>query len=152
MSMLDLDKIYERAAFNFASELQGYIGLNMKPVSYAKSQSKAIPRNEERGVGTLRLITGDLFRSYTPKKTSMGNIFVAKVQGQNFTFVYGSSLAYSAIHEYGGIAGNGARIPRRPYFAPAIREWKKERMKDFQRELKLEIIREMKSWLEKQKL
>jgi phage gpG-like protein len=150
--MLDLQKIYEDASFKVASELQGYIGLYMKPVSFKSSQSKSIPRNTERGVGTLRLITGNLFRSFTPRKTSMGNIFQAKIQGENFSFIYGSSLAYSAIHEYGGIAGNGAKIPKRPYFGPAIREWKKTRMSAFKIEMKTEIIQEMKKWLANQKL
>lgn len=151
MSMLDVEKIYEHAALKAAQELQGFIGLYMKPVSFKSSQSKAIPRNQERGVGTLRLITGNLYRSFTPKKQSAGNIFKAKMEGENFSMVYGSSIAYAAIHEYGGIAGNGARIPRRPYMKPAIMEWKKTRQKTFQTELKIEIIREIKKWLVKQK-
>jgi phage gpG-like protein len=151
--MLDISEIYERAAFNLAAELQGYIGLNMKPMSAKNVKSGLVPRNPEKGIGTLRLLSGNLYRSFAPKKSSAGNIFIATTDGNNFTFTYGSSIVYAAIHEYGGRAGRGgsAKIPKRPYFAPAIKEWKKERLPEFKRELKLEIIREMKSWLANQK-
>lgn len=41
--------------------------------------------------------------------------------------VFGSNVAYAAIHEYGGQAGRGKKvtIPKRPYVAPALK--KKER-------------------------
>ncbi len=32
----------------------------------------------------------------------------------------GSNLVYAAIHEFGGVAGHGARIPKRPYMRPAL--------------------------------
>lgn len=153
MSMLDLAKIYENSAFELASELHMYIGLNMKRTAFdfKKGKSKAVPRNPDKGKGTLRVITGDLYRSFTPKKISMGNIFVAKTTGNNFQFEYGSSLPYAAIHEFGGIAGNGAKIPKRPYLKPAIKEWKTNRLPTFKKELKLQVIREMKAWLVSQK-
>lgn len=153
MSMLDIERIYNESAYKMASELQAYIGLYMKPTAFdfGKGKSKAPPRNTAKGVGTLRLITGTLYRSFTPNKPNMNNIYVAKTTGNNFQFEYGSSLPYAAIHEYGGVAGNGAKIPRRPYLKPAQKEWKSKRLSAFRTELKLQIIREMKTWLANQK-
>jgi phage gpG-like protein len=151
--MLDLQKIYEKSAYKLAADLQSYIGANMvmTKFDFSKGKSKSARRNPETGTGTLRVITGNLYRSFTPKKISQGNIYRLDVSGNNFTFTYGSSVKYAAIHEFGGTAGNGANIPARPYFKPAIEEWKKNKLFKFQSEIKLEIIKEMKTWLGNQK-
>ena len=149
--MLDLEKIYSDAAYSLAAELQGYIGLNMKLTKLSKGKLKKASRNPNVGAGTLRLITGNLYRSFTPNKTSLGNVLVVKLSKRGFTANYGSSLPYAAIHEYGRTAGNGAVIPARPYLAPALEEWEKEKLPAFKLKLKLQIIKEMKSWLAKQK-
>lgn len=149
--MFDVQKIYENAAFTYASELQMFIGLNMKRTSKAKGANKKVGRNPETGAGTLRLITGKLYRSFEPKKVSNGNIFQVQKNDVSFTLTYGSSVPYAAIHEYGGTAGRGAKIPSRPYIAPAVAEWQKENLPDFGQKIKLEIIAEIKKWLANQK-
>ena len=151
--MIDLDKIYEQNALKIATELQGFIGANMvmSKFDFKNGKVKGLSRNPNTGVGTLRVGTGKLYRSFTPKKTNMGNIYQMKKFGESFQFVYGSKIVYANIHEFGGVAGNGAKIPKRPYFAPAIREWKTTRLPDFKKEMQLQIIREVKKWLVSQR-
>jgi hypothetical protein len=153
MSMLDVAKVYEKTALEFAKELHMYIGQNMVKADVVRRKGKlrAVGRNPNKGAGTLRMISGKLYRSFAPKKVSDGNIFEFSVKGEGFSFSYGSKVAYARIHEYGGVAGNGANIPRRPYFKPAIRDWKKNSLDDEKRKIKMQFIKEMEVWLANQK-
>lgn len=141
--MIDLDKVYERAAKRLSRELYQYIGLYM-----IKAGNKAKgTKNPSSGTGTLRIITGNLYKSFSPKNIASGNVYEVKREGDTYVFNYGSKVPYAAIHEFGGIAGNGARIPARPYLRPAIEQWKKDNLSDVKSEMKQELIKEIKLWL-----
>jgi phage gpG-like protein len=153
--MLDLTKVYEKIAHSIAADLQMYIGLNMVKTNFdfSKLKSTAEKKNPNTGKGTLRIQSGNLFRSFSPKRKDSGNILDIKTTKEGLTMRYGSSIVYAAIHEFGGKAGkNGsAVIPARPYFGPAIEEWKKERMNETISEAKQEIIEGVRKWLASQK-
>lgn len=151
MSVVDLSKIYENAARTIASDLQGYIGTYMKKTSFDfdTMKTKEARKNPNTGEGTLRLLTGKLFRSFTPKRPSLDNIYTINKSENGFELTYGSSVVYAAIHEYGGNAGKGkkVKIPARPYFYPAIRKWESEKMDIQAFKIKLEIIQALNKWL-----
>lgn len=152
MSVVDLSKIYENAAKTIAADLQAYIGTYMKRTSFDSEtmKTKEGRRNPNTGEGTLRLLTGKLFRSFTPNRPSLDNIYSINKSADGFELTYGSSVVYAAIHEYGGNAGKGkkAKIPARPYFYPALRKWEAEKMDIQAFKIKLEIIQALQSWLE----
>lgn len=120
--------------------IQGYIGSQM--------EFKSAPTNgvfERNTTKTLNIRGGNLFRSFT--KGNGQNI----TEISNGALKYGSKVVYAAIHEYGGtinhpgstkpqawrnsegklvIRGRGTKphpikIPARPYFAPALKEFEK---------------------------
>lgn len=143
MSMIDLDKVYERTAKRLSRELYQYIGLYMVRAGKKAKRTK----NPNTGQGSLRIITGNLYRSFSPKNIGAGNVFEIRREGDSLVFNYGSRVPYAAIHEYGGIAGNGAVIPARPYMRPAIQQWKRDNLGDVKSEMKQELIKEIKVWL-----
>jgi len=151
MSVVDLSKIYETAAKTIAADLQAYIGTYMKKTSFDfdTMKTKEGRRNPNTGEGTLRLLTGKLFRSFTPNRPSLENVYQLKVTNDGFELVYGSSVVYAAIHEYGGKAGKGGKavIPARPYFNPAIEKWKNEKQDIVTLKIKLQIIEALNKWL-----
>lgn len=151
MSVVDLSKIYETAAKTIAADLQAYIGTYMKKTSFDfdTMKTKEGRRNPNTGEGTLRLLTGKLFRSFTPNRPSLENVYQLKVTNDGFELVYGSNVIYAAIHEYGGKAGKGgkAAIPARPYFNPAIEKWKNEKQDIQTLKIKLQIIEALNKWL-----
>lgn len=51
------------------------------------------------------------------------NVFDVKSDAQGLKMKFGTDVVYSRIHELGGIAGRGANIPKRPYFAPALKKF-----------------------------
>lgn len=54
------------------------------------------------------------------------NIFKVKSTPSEVQILYGidiSKVPYARIHEFGGIAGRGAKIRKRPYIFPAIKEF-----------------------------
>ena len=81
----------------------------------------------------LRIITGRLARSILgSRKTFAQNMGGAVESIEEITtprvgvveLTKGSKVPYAAIHEYGGQAGRGgrARIPRRSYLRPGLRD------------------------------
>lgn len=47
--------------------------------------------------------------------------FAIKATKRRITSIIGPQrVKYGAIHEFGGVAGRGARIPARPYLGPAV--------------------------------
>lgn len=68
----------------------------------------------------LRIQTGRLARSL--KKNTRENIFEVTNEDDTINIEYGSTVEYSAIHEYGGLAGKNHRsnIPARPYIRPGF--------------------------------
>jgi|LakMenEpi03Aug12_release.lakeMendotaPanAssembly.Ray.scaffolds.fasta_scaffold313940_4 phage gpG-like protein len=155
MSALDLSRIYENAAKTIAADWQSYIGTYMKKTTLDLTtlKTKEGKRNPNTGEGTLRLLTGKLFRSFSPKRETDGNIYKIDTTNNGFELTYGSSVVYAAIHEYGGNAGKNlaAKIPARPYFNPAIEKWKNEKQDIQTLKIKFEIIEALKVWLESQK-
>lgn len=155
MSMLDLTKVYEKIAHSIAADLQMYIGLNMVKTNFdfKKLKSKAAKKNPNVGEGTLRIRSGNLYRSFSPKRKDAGNILEIETKKEGLIMRYGSSIVYAAIHEFGGTAGKGgsAVIPARPYFGPGIEEWKKDKMNETVSEAKQEIIEGVRKWLASQK-
>jgi phage gpG-like protein len=155
MSMLDLTKVYENAAELIASDLQSFIGTKMvmTQFDFSKLKTKEGRRNPNTGEGTLRVLTGKLFRSFTPKQTKDGNIYALKITEKGFEFTYGSSIAYASIHEFGGTAGRGgtAVIPARPYFNPALREWTTKKFDITKAKVKIDIIKALQKWQESQR-
>jgi len=151
--MLDLSKVYEKIAETIASDLQSYIGTKMIRTNFDfdKMKSSASRKNPSTGEGTLRIRSGNLFRSFSPFQSEQGNILKVESSREKMTMTYGSSIPYAAIHEFGGTAGRGAVIPARPYFNPAIEEWKKEKLNSTLSKAKLEIIEGIKEWLENQR-
>lgn len=79
-----------------------------------------IVRRRDPGSGqSLRALAGynpSYFKNYEfrGKQVGIWNLEITIRAGG-----LGFGLAYAAIHEYGGIAGKGARIPARPYMRPA---------------------------------
>lgn len=81
------------------------------------------PRNTRTGPGTLRIVSGDLFRATEPG--NKGNIATFKATATGIEVDYGIDtrvVPYALIHEYGGNAGRGGkvRLPARPYMRPGI--------------------------------
>jgi phage gpG-like protein len=153
MSIVDLSKIYESAARTIASDWQAYIGTYMKKTTLDKAtlKTKEGRKNPNTGEGTLRLLTGKLFRSFSPKRGTLDNVYQTEITSNGFQLTYGSSVVYAAIHEFGGKAGKGgaATIPARPYFFPAIKKWEQEKQDITAMKIKLEIIQELRTWLAK---
>jgi len=89
-----------------------------------KKDAKRNTRNPNIGVGSLRSFVGNDGLEQSFKLGNKNNIYThngTKTQ-------YGSNVVYAAIHEFGGKAGRNlaSNIPARPYFRPAIAEWKKD--------------------------
>lgn len=155
MSMIDLSKVYENLAREITADLQSFIGVNMVATQIDKQtgKNKESRRNPNVGPGTLRLMSGKLFRSFSPKTSNTGNVYNLTISDSGFSLIYGSSVVYAKIHEFGGKAGrNGsATIPARPYFAPAIEDWKKQKYEATVLKVKRDVIQGVKVWLESQK-
>lgn len=77
----------------------------------------------------LRIISGDLFRSFNEKDKNTLTEVINK-ESQNIITI-GSQLIYANIHEYGGQAGRNlaTTIPARPYLNPAIKEFEEKELK-----------------------
>ena len=155
MSMLDLSKVYENIAHTIAADLQSFIGTRMVQTSFNfdTMKNEASRKNPNTGEGTLRIRSGNLFRSFSPNRTDASNILRIESSREKMTMIYGSSIPYAAIHEYGGKAGKGgsAVIPARPYFNTSIEEWKQKKLDSTLSKAKLEIIEGIKTWLANQR-
>lgn len=151
MAMLDIlsfqnkiAPILQDAVLNFTYEAGGEIKLNMKLGSLDDKRKK----NPNVGVGSLRVITGNLARSFD--KNGIGNIFEVKRTAVGIDLNYGSNLPYALIHEFGGKA-NHAVLPKRPYFFDGLNKWKKKYQRKLELKLKIAITDELKIWLENQR-
>jgi phage gpG-like protein len=89
------------------------------------------PRNTRTGPGSLRQISGDLFRSTQPGGD--GNISKFSAVKTGFEIEYAIDkrvIPYAYIHEYGGRIdfknGSTLVLPARPYLAPAIEDFERE--------------------------
>jgi phage gpG-like protein len=136
--------ILQDAILNFSYEAGTEIKLNMKLASLSDKKKK----NPDVGIGSLRVITGNLARSFD--KNAKGNIFEVKKSQNDIELNYGSNLPYALIHEFGGKA-NLAILPKRPYFYDGINKWKKKYQKKMELKLKIAITDELKIWLENQR-
>jgi len=154
MSMMDLSKTYEKIARTIASDLQSFIGVHMVKTDFdfEAMKSAAARKNPNTGDGTLRIRSGNLFRSFSPNRKDAQNILEIESTREGMQLRYGSKIPYAAIHEFGGTAGrNGsAVIPARPYFYPAIAEWKAKKLDSTLSKAKQEIILGVKEWLANQ--
>lgn len=102
----------------------------------SKAGAKAVrgrkqPRNLRTGPGSLRIVSGDLFRATEPN--AKGNLTKFAVTPKGIEIDYGidtNVVPYAYIHEYGGNAGRGGkvRLPARPYFNPGVQAFDREQM------------------------
>lgn len=99
-----------------------------------KAKGGKRPSGQSKGLRNKKNTTNELYRLYGKliralSKGGDGNI--SKVG--NFDIEVGIDLGtvpYARIHEYGGVAGRGARIPKRPYMRPALDDFKKNEIDD----------------------
>lgn len=103
------------AAVKKALKLWGYQGANVSVTKYftaGQSVQKGVKNSGDLLIartGTLaRSVTASVAPGYSETETTA-------------TQVWGSSVPYARIHEYGGYAGRGHKsyIPPRPYLGPA---------------------------------
>jgi len=87
-------------------------------------------RPRERNTTTkLRVVKAKLSRATLPKEE--GNITRVTADDDGIVIESGVDLGtvpYARIHELGGIAGRGARIPKRPYLKPGMEAFQKDAM------------------------
>lgn len=87
-------------------------------------RGRTMPKNTRTGVGTLRVVSGDLSRALESKQA--GNITKITVTADEVSIESGVDLdiiPYARIHEYGGTAGRNSKIPARPYLNPGIADY-----------------------------
>ena len=133
--------ILQDAILNFTYEAGAEIKLNMKLASVSDKRKK----NPNIGIGSLRVISGNLARSFD--MNGKGNIFEVKKNTEGIEVIYGSNIKYAAIHEFGGKANN-AILPKRPNFYDGLSKCKKKYQKKLELKLKIAITEELKIWLE----
>lgn len=151
MALLDLasfeDKIapiFTDALLSFPYEAAAEIKINMTLSNLSAGKTK----NPNTGLGSLRVITGNLARSF--EKFNPNNIYQIVPFKERIQLVYGSSIPYAKIHEFGGKA-HRAVLPKRPYFFDGLNKWKLKFQRKLELKLKIAITDELQIWLEKQK-
>lgn len=98
-----------RAMVKASAIVEEQAKLNMKG-SRTRALRKGQPVTAAEGV--LGIDRGTLRSSIT---------FVVKTTQRKITSTIGPQrVVYAAIHEFGGTAGRGSRIPPRPYLGPAV--------------------------------
>lgn len=138
-----LKPLYNDFAYQYADEIAALARANMVYATIAEKRT--------RNTGDkLRRITGTLFKSLG--RNDPNNTFRIIPNDSGFTVVYGSTVPYAAIHEYGGNAGRNRAvpIPKRPYLNPALREFEQSGKRRFAEKIELMITTELAKWLEKQ--
>ena len=136
--------VMEDALLSFPFEASAEIKLNMALASLEDKRKK----NPNVGLGSLRVITGNLARSF--EKYDANNIYQITKINSAIQLIYGSSLPYARIHEFGGKA-HRAIVPKRPYFYDGLNKWKIKFQKKLELKLKIAITDELQIWLEKQR-
>jgi phage gpG-like protein len=91
--------------------MQAYIGTFMKRTTFNFDTMKTQEgfRNPNTGQGSLRILKGNLFRSFA--KGNVNNIYKLTSSGTTFSLEYGSSVKYALIHEYGGTINHPGGTP-----------------------------------------
>ena len=125
--------------------MQAYIGTFMKRTTFnfKTMKTKEGRSNPATGIGTLRILKGNLFRSFS--KGDSNNIYKVNSSGTTFELEYGSSVKYALIHEYGN---TGRSMPARPYFAPALKRFESSKFKE---SAKAKVIQGIREWQENQR-
>lgn len=139
-----LKPLYNDFAYQYADEIAALARANMVYATIAEKRT--------RNTGDkLRRITGTLFKSLG--RNDENNIFKIIPNDNGFEILFGSSVPYAAIHEYGGNAGRNraVTIPKRPYLNPALQTFETTTKTQFANKVKFIIATEMAKWLEKQK-
>lgn len=139
-----LKPLYNDFAYEYADEIAALARANMVYATIADKR--------KRNTGDkLRRITGTLFKSLG--RNDPNNTFKIIPNDSGFTVLYGSTVPYAAIHEYGGNAGRNRAvpIPKRPYLNPALQKFDATSKPQFVTKIKFIIATEMLKWLERQK-
>ena len=91
--------------------MQAYIGTFMKRTTFNFDTMKTQEgfRNPNTGQGSLRILKGNLFRSFA--RGDVNNIYKISSSGTTFQVEYGSSVKYALIHEYGGTINHPGGTP-----------------------------------------
>jgi phage gpG-like protein len=139
-----LKPIINDQLLKFPIIMQAYIGTFMKRTTFdfKKMKTKEGRKNPNVGIGTLRILKGNLFRSFSKGDTN--NIYRISNSGTTYELEFGSSVKYALIHEYGG-----RNMPARPYFAPAIDKFKSTNK--FKEDVKANVIKGIRAWQENQR-
>ena len=98
-------------AVRLASEL--LVGAAQREMQGSRTRAIRLGRAITARPGVLGIDYGRLRQSMSYTVERRGRLIRGEV---------GPRVVYARIHELGGVAGRGARIPRRPYLAPAIKK------------------------------
>jgi len=106
-----LKPIINDQLLKFPIIMQAYIGTFMKRTTFNFDTMKTQEgfRNPNTGQGSLRILKGNLFRSFS--KGDKHNIYRVTSSGSTYQIDYGSSVKYALIHEYGGTINHPGGTP-----------------------------------------
>ena len=106
-----LKPIINDQLLRFPIIMQAYIGTFMKRTTFNFDKMKTQEgfKNPNTGQGTLRILKGNLFRSFS--RGDINNIYKVNSSGTTFQIEYGSSVKYALIHEYGGTINHPGGSP-----------------------------------------
>lgn len=114
-------------------ELEVYVSMNMQEDSGSPAERVKNARKEPNPTNQLRVVTGDLLRSFTPGKKGYGSRAEFYGSGKAaWVMEVTEDVPYAYIHEFGGQAGAGLKttIEPRPYMQPALEQFGKEQLAD----------------------
>lgn len=106
-------------------ELEVYVSMNMQEDSGSPAERVKNARKEPNPTNQLRVVTGDLLRSFTPGKKGYGSRAEFYGSGKA-AWVMGvtEDIPYAPVHEL------GINIKPRPFMQPALEQFGKEQLAD----------------------
>ena len=106
-----VNPLIEDQILRFPVIMQAFIGTYMKRTTFNFDSMNTQEgfRNPNTGIGSLRILRGNLFRSFS--KGDANNIYKVQKGNGNFEIEYGSNVPYANIHEYGGTINHPGGTP-----------------------------------------